>query len=67
MIRAVPESIPDVSLSNYPLLGPKNSDRLRDEQHNKMVTDRRCHSYEGLEYHFCGRREGRLFPLAELG
>jgi len=64
VVRAVPEPIPDVSLSNYPLLGPERSDHLRDKQHRDWVTERRCHAYKQLEYHYCGRQAGRLFPLA---
>lgn len=29
-----------------------------------MVSIRKCHAYEGLEYHYCGRKRGRMFPLA---
>jgi len=90
----VPESIPDVSLSYWPMtdsMGPvvswrtwkhlrggglrqwlsfvwrfgmvSQEEKQRDE-HECYVQERRCHAYQGREFHYCGRRRGRVFPLA---
>lgn len=51
-------------MSNYPLLGPQRSAELRASNHADAVKSQECHAYAGREYHYCGRRSGRLFPLA---
>lgn len=65
-LTAVPERIPDVSLSRYPYLSSKQSAKLRVHDHERMQRERCCHAFEGREYHYCGRTEGRVFPLADL-
>jgi hypothetical protein len=62
--KRAPERIPDVSLMNFPLLSEKRSVVLREREHGSLSAARRCHAYKGLEYHYCGRDSGRVFPLA---
>lgn len=64
MTRAIPERIPDVSMMHFPLLGREQGRKLRVKEHAEMERERRCHAFEGREYHYCGRTAGRMFPLA---
>jgi hypothetical protein len=62
--RRTPEQIPDVSMMNFPYHSEATSTKLREREHGSFVAAKRCHAYKGLEYHYCGRFPGRMFPLA---